>query len=92
MEICERTFKLAADHLAAVGHTGPVGLSCDDTKLFSTLRLYWDSEEQSYFLVGGVGGAYRVADAEQVKQVIADGKIEKATKVLIFFLQHGWKD
>jgi hypothetical protein len=81
MEISERSFQLVVDQLAALDHTGPVGLSCDDTKLFSTLRLYWDAQQQSYFLVGGVDGPYRVADADQVKKVIADAKIQKASKV-----------
>jgi hypothetical protein len=81
MEICDRTFQLVVDHLTALNYTGPVGLSCDDTKLFSSLRLYWDAEKDSYFLVGGVGGAYRVADPESVKKVISVGEINKATKV-----------
>ena len=82
MEIGDRTFELVSDHLKALNYTGPVGLSCDDTKLFSSLRLYWDSDEDSYFLVGGVDGPYRVADPESVKEVISEGKIQKATKVL----------
>ena len=81
MEIGDCTFELVLDHLKALNYTGPVGLSCDDTKLFSSLRLYWDSDENSYFLVGGVDGPYRVADAESVKEVIAEEKIRKATKV-----------
>jgi hypothetical protein len=72
MEIGDRTFELVLDNL---------GLSCDDTKLFSSLRLYWDSDKNSYFLVGGVDGPYRVADAESVKKVIAEEKIRKVTKV-----------
>jgi hypothetical protein len=81
MEICDQTFQLVTDQLTALNYTGPVGLSCDDTKLFSSLRLYWDSDEKSYFLVGGVDGPYRVADADSVKEVIKQGKIQKATKV-----------
>jgi hypothetical protein len=81
MEICDRTFQLIEDHLTALNHTGPVGLSCDDTKLFSSLRLFWDKEKNSYFLVGGVNGPYRVADPDSVRQVISEGKIKKATKV-----------
>ena len=83
MEICERSFELVVDHLAALEYTGPVGLSCDDTKLFGTLRLYWDAEQKAHFLVGGVDGPCRVADPEQVKQVIEDANIRKATKVRI---------
>lgn len=85
MEICDRTFQLVEDHLAALNHTGPVGLSCDDTKLFSSLRLFWDKEKNTYFLVGGVDGPYRVADPDSVRQVISEGKIKKATKVRYSF-------
>lgn len=84
MEICNQTFKLVADHLVALNYTGPVGLSCDDTKLFSSLRLYWDSDENSYFLVGGADGPYRVPDADSVRDVIAQGTIRKVTKVWRF--------
>jgi hypothetical protein len=83
MEICEKTFELVADHLAALDYTGPVGLSCDDTKLFGSLRLYWDAEQKAHFLVGGVDGSCRVADPDQVKKVIKDANIQKATKVCI---------
>ena len=81
MEICNQTFQQVTDQLMALNCTGPVGLSCDDTKLFSSLRLYWDSDEKSYFLVGGVDGPYCVADADSVKEVIKQGKIQKAMKV-----------
>ena len=81
MDIAPRTFELVSDHLNGLDYNGPLGLSCDDTKLFATFRLYWDSKEKSYFLVGGVDGPVRVADAENVKQAIQDAKTEKATKV-----------
>ena len=87
MEIGERSFQLVAEQLSALDHTGPVGLSCDDTKLFSTLRIYWDSREKSYFLIGGVDGPYRVADVDQVQQVIAEAKIQKASKVMFTDVQ-----
>lgn len=83
MEICERTYELATTHLKGMNYTGPVGLSCDDTKLFNTLRLYWDSEKKKHFLVGGSDGPREVSDPENVKQVIADAKIQKAAKVSI---------
>ena len=83
MDIGPQTFKLVAEHLKALDYDGPLGLSCDDTKLFATFRLYWDSKEESYFLVGGVDGPLRVADAENVKQAIIDAKSDKATKVCL---------
>ncbi|KAG6916064.1 hypothetical protein DXG01_008589 [Tephrocybe rancida] len=85
-EICEQCFILVIEHLSAVNYTGPVGCSCDDTKLFSSLRLYWDSNEQSYFLIGGTDGPHQVLDPDDVKQVLAEGKITKATKVRLWTL------
>jgi hypothetical protein len=81
MEICERTFTILKEYLHANGYTGPIGLACDDTKLFSVLRLYWDSEQQAHFLVGGTDGPVRVANPDQVKRVIESAKITKAVKV-----------
>ncbi|KAF8167513.1 hypothetical protein B0H34DRAFT_854442 [Crassisporium funariophilum] len=77
MDICLQTFELVDDHLKALDYDGPLGLSCDDTKLFATFRLYWDSKEKAHFLVGGVDGPIRVADPENIKQVIRDAKAEK---------------
>lgn len=75
MEICDHTFQLVEDHLAVLNHTRPVGLSCDDTKLFSSLWLFWDKEKNTYF------GPYHVTDPDSMRQVILEGKIKKATKV-----------
>lgn len=81
MEICDRTFELVADQLTSLNYSGPVGLSCDDTKLFSCLRLYWDAQQHSHFLVGGMNGPVCVADPEQMREVIKEAGIQKATKV-----------
>jgi hypothetical protein len=81
MEITSETFYLVAGLLAALDFSGPVALSCDDTKLFATYRLYWDAEKESHFLVGGTGGPLQVADPEEVKKTIEVAKAEKATKV-----------
>lgn len=81
MDICDRSFQLVVDHLTALDYSGPLGLACDDTKLFGSLRLYWDGQEKAHFLVGGIDGPYRVADPEAVREVISHAKITKATKV-----------
>ncbi|PPQ87308.1 hypothetical protein CVT25_002058 [Psilocybe cyanescens] len=86
MDILPQTFDLVADHLAALDFNGPVALSCDDTKLFATYRLYWDAELKSYYLVGGIDGPLRVADPDSVKEVIEAAKSEKATKVRLWCL------
>lgn len=84
MSIGDETFKLAADHLAALDYNGPVGLSCDDTKLFSTFRMYWDANEKADFLVGAVGGPMRVIDPDHMKRIMADPDVIKGTKVSFF--------
>ena len=86
MDICAQTFDLVTEHLNALDYNGLLGLSCDDMKLFATFRLYWDSKEKSYFLVGGADGPLRVADAENIKQAIQDAKAEKATKVCLHYV------
>ncbi|KAK6980928.1 hypothetical protein R3P38DRAFT_3376544 [Favolaschia claudopus] len=79
---------LAAEHLASLGYDGPVNLSCDDTKLFASFRLYWDGEKKSHFLVGGDSddGPLQVSDPEQVKAVIREAKAKKATKIRLWCL------
>ncbi|KAJ8090489.1 hypothetical protein PM082_002377 [Marasmius tenuissimus] len=86
MEICERTYQLAVEHLTGLMYHGPVGLSCDDTKLFSTLRLYWDSEKKSHFLIGAVEGPLAVQDPEGVRTVIEGAKFQKANKLRLWCL------
>jgi hypothetical protein len=84
MTICDRTFELVADHLQKIGYNGPVGLSCDDTKLFATFRLYWDSDVEEYFLVGATDGPIKVLEPESVRWAIENAKAQKATKVRLF--------
>lgn len=74
------------DHLDSIGYEGPLGLSCDDTKLLASFRLYWDSSEDSHFLAGAVGGPIRVADPERVQSVLDDATIQKASKVCCRFV------
>lgn len=81
MDICNRTFELAKAHLAGLDYRGPVALACDDTKLFATLRLFWDKKEDSYFLIGACGGPIRVPDVDAAQEVLADPNVKKATKV-----------
>ncbi|KAF4590802.1 hypothetical protein EYR40_009399 [Pleurotus pulmonarius] len=81
MDICAKTFLLVSEKLKSLEYTGPVALSCDDTKLFACLRLYWDSEKQSHFLIGGTDGPLLIADPENVKMAISQAKLCKAEKV-----------
>jgi hypothetical protein len=81
MTICDRTFQLVDEHLSALGYDGPVGLSCDGTKLFLAWRLYWDAAQNAHFLVGGSGEPMHVADPDNLKEMINDLNLTKATKV-----------
>ena len=62
-------------------YTGPVGLSCDDTKLFPAFRPYWDAIEEAYYVVGCTGSPLRIADIEEFNSQLKQGLLEKATKV-----------
>lgn len=81
MRICDCTFELVADHLNALDYNCPVGLSCDDTKLFATFWFFWDKEEDSYVLIGGTDGPLVVSDPDSVQEFIDKVKAQKATKV-----------
>lgn len=85
MTICDETFQRVDEHLTALGYSGPIGLSCDDTKLFSAWRMYWDAKEKAHFLVGGFGEPMRVADPERLQEMIDEANLTKATKVCLKF-------
>ncbi|KAK7023575.1 hypothetical protein VNI00_016661 [Paramarasmius palmivorus] len=78
--ISEETFDLVKSHLDALEYSGPVAVSCDNTKLFSTLRLHWDQKRQTYFLLGGVGPPIAVPDPESVSKYMNDPEIIRGTK------------
>ncbi|KAJ7847920.1 hypothetical protein B0H14DRAFT_2211120, partial [Mycena olivaceomarginata] len=82
----ERTFTLVQEQLVALKYDGPVGLSCDDTKLFAGLRLYTDKAKNADFLVGGVDGPILVLNPEAMKRILADPTIERGTKVRLWCL------
>ncbi|KAJ7506346.1 hypothetical protein B0H11DRAFT_1707260 [Mycena galericulata] len=81
VEIGERCFELAEQYLNTIDYQGPVGLSCDDTKLSPALRLYHNAQEEADYLVGSVDGPICVADPEAMKKVLEDANVMKATKV-----------
>ncbi|KAI0069937.1 hypothetical protein K474DRAFT_1609629 [Panus rudis PR-1116 ss-1] len=87
MEIGDRTFQLVETHLQQLGYNGPVALSCDDTKLCSALRMCWSKEENCILLVGAIGGALRVADAEEARKLVNSTSNSLATKVRLFTAQ-----
>lgn len=89
--ICDKSFELVDAHLSALGYNGPVGLSCNDTKLFAAWRLYWDAKENSHFLVGGTGEPLRVADPDSLKEMINDAGLAKAMKVHVLLIYIIWE-
>lgn len=80
-EICDRTFQLVRDHLSELDYNGECSVSCDDTKLFSTFRLYFNGKENAHFLVGGVDGPVKILDPENMQSVIDRMRDKKAVKV-----------
>ncbi|KAJ3770857.1 hypothetical protein FB446DRAFT_646265 [Lentinula raphanica] len=87
LTICDETFSLVKSRLDALGYSGPVAVACDDTKLFSSLRLYWDSTEGqngSYVLVGGTKGPIVVENPDDVERYMKDPSITKGTKVRLW--------
>ena len=84
MTIGDCTFQLVDEHLSALGYDGPVRLSSDDTKLFAAWWLYWDATQNAHFLVGGAGEPMRVVDPDNLKEIINDLNLTKATKVSLY--------
>ncbi|ETW82370.1 hypothetical protein HETIRDRAFT_315019 [Heterobasidion irregulare TC 32-1] len=68
-------------------YEGPLGPSCDDTKLLSTLRTYWDALAKTYYLVGHTGKPIVVANPEELEALLKSEMLEKATKVCVWCVQ-----
>ena len=81
--ITPKTFERILEIMASLEYTGPLCLSCDDTKVHATLRVYYDGIQKKHFLVGGTGDPLHIADPDHLRDVIATAKIEKATKASI---------
>ena len=86
LEICPRTFDLVEEHLTAIDYHGPTSLSCDDMKLFSTFRLYYDAQKKCHFLVGGVDGPVHVLNPENLQELLDTLHDKKAMKVFYSIL------
>ncbi|KAI9062819.1 hypothetical protein FKP32DRAFT_1548995, partial [Trametes sanguinea] len=79
--LSEQTFMNLISLLERLGYSGPVGLSCDDTKLSASLDPVYDKAQDGYFVLGGVGQPLRVANPENFAAEIAANSIMKAEKV-----------
>ncbi|KAL1661458.1 hypothetical protein GGF50DRAFT_61078 [Schizophyllum commune] len=86
MEICDETFELVVNTLRLIGFWGPVSVACDDTKLFDTWRLYYDSVTKKFYLIGGVDGPILVSDPEKIQELIDSLATKKAKKVRVWTL------
>jgi hypothetical protein len=64
LAINDHTFQLVEERLKLLQYEGLVALSCDDTKLLSSLRPYYDYRLKGYYVVGHVGEPYQIANVE----------------------------
>lgn len=85
LTIQPETFDNVLKYLRTVQYTGPISLSCDDTKLHATYRTYWDAQKQVHMLVGGTGEAFAIADVEELQRFLDNPTQPKATKVKLNF-------
>jgi hypothetical protein len=81
LTICDEMFAHVKQYCDSLEYNGPLAISCDDTKLLASLRLYWSSKDNLYFLVGGIDRPESVEDPDKVFIVMNDPSIEKGTKV-----------
>lgn len=82
-KLCDRTLDLVQEHLKDIEYKGPVGMGCDDTKLFSGLQLIWDPTEECHFLIGASDGPIRVANVDEVREAMELAKEKAGTKVCL---------
>ena len=80
--ICERNLDLASEYLTSLNYSGPVGLSCDDTKLHPSLRTYLDASSGCHFLVGTTGKPIAVRDEGLLRDLVAESNKDATTKVM----------
>lgn len=77
----DKTFEYVRHHLDSLKYEGPVGLSCDDTKLLAAFRPYHDAESNTFYVVGNAGEPLLLADPEAFRKMIREHTLSKADKV-----------
>ncbi|KAI0671454.1 hypothetical protein C8Q78DRAFT_1153176 [Trametes maxima] len=82
-----QTFEAVETYLKNLKYTGPVGISCDDTKLHAAFRTYWDAKKQVHMVVGGTEEPRAVADVNELQAFLSNPEHTKATKVRLWCLQ-----
>ena len=75
------TFELVEDMLRKLQYSGPVALSCDDTKLLASFRPFYDEDRKGYFVMGHTGDPYELVDHQAFQRVVGSQELTKATKV-----------
>lgn len=85
MKVCDQTFDQVLSHLQSRNYSGPTALSCDDTKLLPSLRMYWDNERNSHFLVGAVSGPIEVTNPSEIEPMMDNPDLVLGTKVTILY-------
>ncbi|KAF6746318.1 hypothetical protein DFP72DRAFT_1017300 [Ephemerocybe angulata] len=85
--INERTFELVRKHLDQLEYTGPIALSCDDTKLHPAFRPYYDKENDGFYVLGHVGLPQRLANPEAFRRVMEDTELRQGTKLRLWCCQ-----
>ena len=76
-----RTFELVEDMPRKLQYSGPVALSCDDTKLLASFRPYYDEDQKGYFVMGHTRDPYELVDHQTFQRVVESQELTKATKV-----------
>nr|GAT48523.1 predicted protein [Mycena chlorophos] len=87
VEFTRRTITLAKDRMTAMGWSGPVAMSCDDTKLQAALRPFYDENRQSWCILGSTGAPMLIANLPEFRQAVELGTVERATKLRLWCLQ-----
>ncbi|KAI0318142.1 hypothetical protein OF83DRAFT_1083107 [Amylostereum chailletii] len=80
LTICERTFDNVVSYITARKYTGPLAVSCDDTKLHATMRTYWDEAAGTHFLIGHTQDPIPVASPEALQDLLQSNTLVKETK------------
>ncbi|ETW83150.1 hypothetical protein HETIRDRAFT_107270 [Heterobasidion irregulare TC 32-1] len=88
IKLGDETFDRVYNYITKdLNYSGPLGLSCDNTKLLSTLRTYWDAQAECFFLVGHTGEPIPIADTAKLEALLKSETLEKATKVRVWCVQ-----
>ncbi|KAJ3764981.1 hypothetical protein FB446DRAFT_612065, partial [Lentinula raphanica] len=88
VDITERSFELALEHVNKIGFAeGPYIVCVDDTELQLAIRPFYDADRDVYCLLGSTGIPLTVANPEEFHEALQNALVEKATKLRLFCLQ-----